>query len=70
MSHLFIYGVVMKYLLLLAFAVALVIILPFASLWSLNTLFPSLDIQYTFDTWVAALFLSNGVFGKYVKIMK
>jgi ABC-type uncharacterized transport system YnjBCD permease subunit len=60
----------MNYILLLLLAIALVIILPFASIWSLNTLFPLLDIQYTFETWVAALFLSNSIFGKHVKLMK
>jgi len=51
-------------------ALALVICVPLITIWSLNTLFPSLDIQYTIETWLAVLILSNGIFGKYVKMMK
>ena len=54
----------------LLLALALVIFVPLITIWSLNTLFPSLNIQYTFETWVAVLVLSNGIFGKYVKMMK
>ncbi len=60
----------MRYLFVLFVAIALVILLPLATIWSLNTLFPALDIQYTVETWLAAVFLSNGVFGKYVKLSK
>lgn len=35
---------------------------PFVTIWSLNTLF-SLGIDYTVWTWLAALWLSLGVFG-------
>lgn len=51
----------MKYLLVIAFAVALIILGPIATIWSLNTLFPVLNIPYTFDTWCAAIVLA-GVF--------
>jgi hypothetical protein len=54
----------------LIIVLALVILLPLATIWSLNTLFPNLDIQYTIETWLAAVFLSNGIFGKHVKLMK
>jgi len=60
----------MNYLIALFIVLALVILLPLATIWSLNTLFPALDIQYTIETWLAAVFLSNGVFGKHVKLMK
>ena len=60
----------MNYLIALIIVLALVILLPLATIWSLNTLFPNLDIQYTIETWLAAVFLSNGVFGKHVKLMK
>jgi len=39
--------------------------LPFVLIWSLNTLFPVLAIEYTFHTWLAAsivvLFFSNNL---------
>lgn len=60
----------MNYLIALIIVLALVILLPLATIWSLNTLFPALNIQYTIETWLAAVFLSNGVFGKHVKLMK
>ena len=54
----------------LLLALSLVIFVPLVTIWSLNTLFPALDIQYTVETWLATLILSNGIFGKYVKMMK
>lgn len=45
--------------LIFAAVVFLVIFGPFIAIWSLNTLFPSLAIPYTFWTWLAALFLSG-----------
>lgn len=51
----------MKYYLIALIVIALVILGPFATIWSLNTLFPTLDIPYTFDTWCAAIVLA-GVF--------
>jgi hypothetical protein len=41
----------------LAFIAGL-LLAPFASIWSLNTLFPTLAIPYTLETYVAALFLA------------
>jgi hypothetical protein len=41
--------------------VAIIVLGPIASIWALNTLFPSLAIPYTFETWLAALLL-GGVF--------
>jgi hypothetical protein len=49
----------MKYLLVIAIVIALVILGPFATIWSLNTLFPVLNIPYTFDTWCAAIVLAG-----------
>jgi hypothetical protein len=43
------------------FVVALVILGPVATIWSLNTLFPALNIPTNFDTW-AAVILLGGVF--------
>jgi hypothetical protein len=39
--------------------VALVILGPFITIWTLNTLFPALAIPYTLETWLAALFLGG-----------
>jgi hypothetical protein len=50
MKHLISFGV-------LAFIVGL-LLAPFAAIWSLNTLFPTLAIPYTLETYVAALFLA------------
>jgi len=43
------------------FVVALVILGPVATIWSLNTLFPALNIPLTFKTWCAVVVL-GGVF--------
>jgi membrane protein implicated in regulation of membrane protease activity len=42
-----------KALLFLAFTVLLIVIGPIATIWALNTLFPALNIQLGFDTWLA-----------------
>jgi hypothetical protein len=36
----------------------LLIIAPFLTIWSLNTLFPVLEIPYTFETWSATILLT------------
>ena len=40
--------------------VFMVLIGPFLTIWSLNTLFPVLAIPYTFWTWLAAVLLGGG----------
>lgn len=55
-----------KYLILILFIVALIIIGPILVIWSLNTLFPVLMIPYTLETWIATFILS-GAFGSLVK---
>ena len=52
-----------KILLILLFSVALIILIPVATIWSLNILFPALAIPLTFDTWCAALILGGVVGG-------
>ena len=42
--------------------VLLVLLAPFATIWSLNTLFPVLNIPYTLETWVAVAMLGGGIF--------
>jgi ribosomal protein RSM22 (predicted rRNA methylase) len=42
---------------ILALVVLLVVIGPLATIWALNTLFPSLAIAYSLETWVAVVIL-------------
>jgi len=56
----------MKYLLLIAFVIFLIIIGPFLTIWALNTLFPVLDIPFTLDTWAAVILLGVFVRGESV----
>ena len=51
----------MKVFLVVAFVIALVILGPLLTIWSINTLFPVANIPYTIDTWCAAIILA-GVF--------
>ena len=44
--------------------IALVILGPWTVVWSLNTLFPALNIPYTFWTWLAVLVLGGAVKSK------
>jgi len=53
----------MKILIMIGIVLALAIIMPIATIWSLNTLFPALAIPLTFDTWVAAIVLGGVVGG-------
>ena len=53
----------MKYLLIIGFVVLLLILAPVATIWSLNTLFPALNIPIGFDTWCAALILGAVIRG-------
>lgn len=52
-----------KVLLIVVLAVALIILMPCATIWALNTLFPALAIPLTFDTWCAAVILGGVVSG-------
>lgn len=56
----------MKAILWLVFVIALVILGPLATIWSLNTLFPVVAIPYTWETWLAAVILA-GVFKTTIK---
>jgi len=51
----------------LIFGITLVVIAvaigPLLGIWSLNTLFPSLQISYTFETWAAFALLLGGASG-------
>ena len=52
-----------KVLLIILLIVTLVVLMPLATIWSLNTLFPILAIPMTFDTWCASLILGGVVGG-------
>jgi Co/Zn/Cd efflux system component len=56
-------------LLAASFVVLILILLPFAIIWSWNVLFPMIPIPYTFDTWLAVgvlgiFFNSTSIRGK------
>jgi hypothetical protein len=53
-----------KLLLILAVGIAILVIMPIAAIWSLNTLFPMLAIPTTLDTWMASVILSGVVSGQ------
>jgi hypothetical protein len=53
----------MKILIMIGIVLAVAIIMPIATIWSLNTLFPVLAIPLTFDTWLAAIILGGVVGG-------
>lgn len=44
-------------ILLVVIALAIVIGMPIALIWALNTLFPVLAIPYTLETWLAAFII-------------
>lgn len=44
--------------LIVALVLLIVIFAPFATIWSLNTLFPVLSIPYSIETWLAVIVLS------------
>ncbi len=60
---------VIAVVLAVVFIIALVIVGPLLTIWSLNTLFPVLAIPYTWQTWVsivivAGLFKTNLTYKK------
>jgi hypothetical protein len=52
----------MKILFIVGIVLLFAIVMPIATIWSLNTLFPVLAIPVTFDTWLATIVL-GGVVG-------
>ena len=56
----------MTQLLGILFIIALIVVLPLLSIWSLNTLFPVLVIPYTLNTWFA-MFCVGGIFYRSIK---
>ena len=52
-----------KLILGLALIAAVIVFGPLAGIWSLNTLFPVLHIQYNWETWLAFLLLFGSTTG-------
>jgi hypothetical protein len=55
---------IFKLVLWIALIAFLVIIGPFLTIWSLNTLFPALDIPYALETWAAVIILQLALKGE------
>jgi hypothetical protein len=54
------FGVTMiKAILLILFVVFLIVVGPLLTIWALNTLFPVLAIDYTWQTWLAVVILGG-----------
>ena len=51
----------MKYLFLVLFFIALIIVGPLLTIWSLNTLFPALNIGYGINEWAAVILLIGAI---------
>jgi hypothetical protein len=49
----------LKVVLALIFVGILLFVVPFLLIWSLNTLFPILEIPYTLETWFASVLISS-----------
>jgi len=58
-----------KILVLVVLALVLIVLMPYAAIWSINTLF-ALTIPFTFDTWCAAVVLSGIVSGNHFVTFK
>ena len=52
-----------KFVALVAVFLLIIVLMPLATIWSLNTLFPVLAIPTTFDTWMATVILGGVVGG-------
>jgi len=48
-----------KLILAIAFIIFLVVIGPILTIWALNTLFPTLAIPFTFETWAAVVIIGG-----------
>lgn len=51
----------MKVILILLLIVAILVLGPLATIWSLNTLFPTLNIGYGFSEWAAVIILAGAL---------
>jgi hypothetical protein len=46
-----------KIILFILLVLVILVLGPFLTIWSMNTLFPALSIPYTFDTWCATVLM-------------
>ncbi len=56
-------------ILFIVLIVALIVIGPIITIWALNTLFPALAIQYSIETWAAAVIL-GAVFSPTIRVSR
>jgi hypothetical protein len=56
----------MKIFIIALLIVALIILVPFAVIWALNTLF-ALSIAYTFWTWLSVIILTSAIQSNSIK---
>jgi hypothetical protein len=52
-----------KLIFIIALVGLIIVVVPLATIWSLNTLFPMLAIAYSIETWFAAVVLGSVVGG-------
>ena len=52
-----------KLIFIIALVGLIIVVVPLATIWSLNTLFPVLAIAYSIETWFAAVVLGSVVGG-------
>jgi hypothetical protein len=52
-----------KLIFVIALVGLIIVVVPLATIWSLNTLFPVLAIAYSIETWFAAVVLGSVVGG-------
>jgi hypothetical protein len=52
-----------KLIFVIALVGLIIVVVPLATIWSLNTLFPVLAIAYSVETWFAAVVLGSVVGG-------
>lgn len=51
----------MKVIILILIIIGAVVLMPFLTIWALNTLFPVLAIPYTLETWAAVVLLGGAL---------
>lgn len=57
-------GKLLGFVIMIAVLILIVAIGPLATIWAFNTLFPSLNIGYTIETWVAVVIIGAFVRAK------
>jgi TctA family transporter len=54
---------ILKLIVGITLVITVIVVGPLLGIWSLNTLFPVLEIQYTWQTWAAFLLLFGSATG-------